>query len=477
VLHEEYKKLSLHDYPTRLLLVGLIIRLILAPLLVQSYDFVHLYYSAFDIAKGTNPYAVYDFAYPPVMLYILSFLAIIYFKANLFLENLDWPSALDWPPSLFKAAFISVPLIGFDVPPPLFNLVFKIPNIIADLAVAILLYKIIYMQKKDVGLAKKSMLLWFLNPLTIWMSSIHGAFDSVAVFFSLLAFYLFIRSSFTLGAFSLGAGVLTKLYPVFIIPVAMSWSLKAKRGYAFTIGLATSLLFLVPLFVVDGKSFYYSLFGTRGSALFLGGLSPWAVKYLYSPMELWLTANSYAIFLTTNFLLGFSILLIFFKTWMNPDQGNISEMNYFVLLSLAAAYIFSPVIIQAQYALWALPFLIISGMTFYDGRSSLYILNIQTTVAKRLRLRLSHKFSYILYLHLFWMSALAFEISLQALSIVIPTVLKTGLFIDFISMTIIYWVVQSAYLRAFIFFLAAVVFTVSYLVPLAKPVRLRPSTN
>ncbi len=468
---------SSHGYPTRVLLIGLTVRLLLAPFFVQSYDFVHLYYSAFDIVKGINPYVVYDFAYPPVMLYVLSFLTIIYFRAGLFLENLGWPSAIDWPPSLFKAAFISTPLIGFDVPPPLFNLVFKIPILVADTAVAILLYKICYMQMMDIGLAKKSMLLWYLNPLTIWMSSIHGAFDSVAVFFALFAFYLLIRNRYCLGAFSLGIGTLTKLYPAFIIPVAFSWSLRAKRAYLFAAGLATSLIIcLAPLFMTDSKSFYYVLFGTRSSTLFVGGLNPWGVKYLYQPIELWTSANPQAIFLTMSFLLGFSILLICMRAWRKPPKQNIVEMNHFVLASLAAVYIFSPVIIQAQYALWALPFLIINCMPFYSNHSSSYALKIQT-FASRFKFTIQHKFSYVFYLHLFWMSALAFEISLQAFSVALPIVLRTGFSMDFFSAVMEYWVVHSVYIRALIFFLSAMFFTISYLIALTAPRQYPYSAN
>jgi Gpi18-like mannosyltransferase len=447
-------------------LLGMFIRIALAPFFIQSYDFVHFYYSVLDVAKGINPYEVYDFNYPPLMLFIFSFLLFIYFKANLFLEGINWPSFLEWPPLLIKSAVISVTLVGFHVPPPFFNLLFKLPMILADLLVALLLYKIVTITIKNAQLAYRAFLLWYFNPLVIWMSAVHGAFDSIAVLFAILSLYAVSKENFTLSGLSLGFGSFTKLYPIFIAPLIAILSIKVKKLKFFILGLLSSFAICVwPLFPFKLETLSYAILGPRASTLFLGGLNFWSVKYLLPQLEKWISLNALSIFTVLLFLLVLSFFVIFRHAWRKIEIKNLITINSFILLLLITSYLFLPIIIQAQYALWVLPFFILNILST-DG---LIQFRIQFNLINYL-LKINHKFLLEFYYNLFWFSALSFEIALQGSAITLPIVLKTGMLINIISLSLIYWVKNSVILRSFIFFTTGLLCTFAYLMLLIKSI-------
>lgn len=95
--------------------------------------------------------------------------------------------------------------------PLLLNLLWKLPIFLADIGIAVLLYK---MTKGS----EKSMRMFLFNPFVIFISA-WWMFDSIAVFFLLLATYLFERKRYDLSAVMLSFGFLTKIFPIFALPI------------------------------------------------------------------------------------------------------------------------------------------------------------------------------------------------------------------------------------------------------------------
>lgn len=91
------------------------------------------------------------------------------------------------------------------VPGLLFDFLMKLPLIASDTIIALLIYKMSnrYFSKERAVFATA---LWFLNPLTIWISSGWGMFDTLPALFTVLSLYFilekkvrFIRNCICLG--------------------------------------------------------------------------------------------------------------------------------------------------------------------------------------------------------------------------------------------------------------------------------------
>jgi len=124
--------------------------------------------------------------------------------------------------------------------PWLFDFLFKLPIFLADIGIALLLYK---MTKKN----EKSMNMFLFNPYVIFISV--WMFDSIAVFFLLLSLYFFERARYDLSAISLSLGFLTKFYPIFALPI-FCLELIRRRSWRFlryaTIFGVVSMVFILP---------------------------------------------------------------------------------------------------------------------------------------------------------------------------------------------------------------------------------------
>ncbi|MFH0942765.1 MAG: hypothetical protein V1810_01185 [Candidatus Beckwithbacteria bacterium] len=88
----------------------------------------------------------------------------------------------------------------------------KLPNNLADIAAGVLIYLLIK-TKRGIGIAKLGFLLYTLNPITWFNSSVYGQFDGSAAFFGLLAVYLLL----TKRKLSLSAAVF-----------ALAWAIKPQ---------------------------------------------------------------------------------------------------------------------------------------------------------------------------------------------------------------------------------------------------------
>lgn len=140
-----------------------------------------------------------------------------------------------------------------------FNLFFKFPILLADIGIALLLYK---MCKRR----EKSMRMFLFNPYIIFISAA-WMFDSIATFFLLLATYLFEKKRYDLSAISLSFGFLTKWFPVFALPIFCTELLRRRSWkfvrYLVIFGLV-SAAFILPF--LDGFMLSLSLHTSRMAA-------------------------------------------------------------------------------------------------------------------------------------------------------------------------------------------------------------------
>jgi|TARA_B100001971_G_scaffold55779_1_gene50832 Gpi18-like mannosyltransferase len=239
-----------------LLLLGVIIRIIFVPFFAHPFD-MNAWYLYIDkvIQSGVSLSII---GINPIWNLVLVFDAYVY---N-FLSSILHISVI--PVSNLPANFD--PSYGItSIMDPLFNTIVKIPFIVADIFSALLIYRIVYFHTKDSVISWRTSAIFYLSPIVIWISGAWGQYDSLPVFFTLLAFYfLLVKNRTFLSSFSLTIAVLIKIYPIiFLVPIIIS-ILRFESGRIKK--LAIYLMPFLPLFI------YGILFQQSGVVLLIQGM-------------------------------------------------------------------------------------------------------------------------------------------------------------------------------------------------------------
>jgi hypothetical protein len=237
------------------------------------------------------------------------------------------------------------------IPGPLFDMLVKLPLIASDALVALLLYRLVRNQTGNEKLANLVPLIWFLNPLTIWISSGWGTFDTLPALFTVLALYLVFDGRFALSGISLAVAIGLKYYPVVLtLPLfILALDRGGRRGLAESLGSTglTSLLFFVPSLSDVTSGFTFLAGGQVPSGLHYSGLSFWTGITLFFPASPQ-TIVSAAI---TIMLLGVSYLWMW-RRKVNVDQESGAIYFGLPILVLLLAFRF----VGENYFVWLLPF-------------------------------------------------------------------------------------------------------------------------
>lgn len=204
----------------KVLLIGLVIRLILMPFTVHPDLWQPSFIAYFFAYKGqiniydyllslpnTNPYVmIYGakdlFIYPPLAYFTLG---IFRFLVKPFAD----PNFLPWLMSNL-GHFYDYSTLGLQL------FLFKFPYLFVDIGCAFLLGGLFDDYKKK----KLAFTLWMFNPVTIYATFMMGQFDILPVFFTILSCYLFKKDKIGWGLISLGVGGAYKMYPLLLVPAA-----------------------------------------------------------------------------------------------------------------------------------------------------------------------------------------------------------------------------------------------------------------
>jgi len=190
---------------------------------------------------------------------------------------------IEYPFAKIYGAFYPTPPVNFSIMgvdpypqvPYALDFLFKLPIILADIGIALLLYK---MTKRS----EKSMIAYLFNPFIIFVSAC-WMFDSIAAFFLLLATYFFESKRYDLSAIALSFGFLTKIFPIFAFPL-FCIELIRKRSwkflrYALVFGLV-SAIFILPF--LGGVKLSLEFQGAREPS----GLTPLNFQYVLEALGL-----------------------------------------------------------------------------------------------------------------------------------------------------------------------------------------------
>jgi hypothetical protein len=157
-----------------------------------------------------------------------------------------------------------------------FAVVVKLPVLLADLGIVTVLAR----WAPDERVAQRASWLFALHPVSILVTSFHGQFDSVMLFFVLLSLRFQQSGRSDASALSLSGAIATKSFPALLLPIFLT-SPGVSRALRYVL-LATApvLLLLLPYAIADAAALARELLGYGGVADF-GWIGTWrAMRWL-----------------------------------------------------------------------------------------------------------------------------------------------------------------------------------------------------
>jgi hypothetical protein len=199
------------------LLLSAATQMILAPLTSWAGDTPNFILSAISLLYRGNPYALSSLFNPPLASYLQAplFAIIVLFEP---------------PQSLIPTHTILIPWaaatgLSAQIPVPVALLAVKFPLILGALAGGAL----IHWSLRDTGVEPRTrnvlVVVWLLNPLVIWATAVHAETDVLAATLLLLFLFLLQRGLPLAAGVALGLAFFAKGYPLFVVPVAISFLL------------------------------------------------------------------------------------------------------------------------------------------------------------------------------------------------------------------------------------------------------------
>lgn len=310
------------------------------PLYNQVGKDIYAYEKALsDLIDGINPYiwtiksynqddpSNHGFAYLPVLMYIF------------------------WP-------FFILHLIT-SIP---FAYLMKIPVLLADIGIGLLLIKHLY--QKSFPATVFSLAVWFFNPY-FFLKDSYVFTDPVPILFVLLALYFLEKDNVATGAFyALAVGA--KTFPVILLPIFL---LKVKNKLHFLLaGVIIALAISLP-FLNDLKTYLAGALFVHGERYLQGRPFLFYISYNYK-IELFQIIP----FKVYTYLAIFSgwVLTAMIYLWQKFKPTILLAADFYnkyVLgtLSFLGFYLFTPVL-NRTYLVWFLPVFILGAFEFLHKR-------------------------------------------------------------------------------------------------------------
>ncbi len=235
----------------------------------------------------------------------------------------------------------------------------KIPPIIAD---ALIIY-LIYLIALQLGYSRKNALyrslFYAISSVSLLITSFHGQFDSITLFFVLLAIYLLQTNKVNyqlLSAVSLGLSAVSKPWTVILIPL-FAMRVKGVIGkltYLLLTGVVIGLS-LIPYLILDPGPFIRDIFlygSTRdlGLAVLLDYFSINKIRYFESISN---------ILSVTHPVGKLSIIIGLLSGYFFCIRKKISPISSTVIILLVFYSVSTGV--GAQYLYWIIPLLLLSS--------------------------------------------------------------------------------------------------------------------
>ncbi len=236
-----------------------------------------------------------------------------------------------------------------------FVVAIKLPAILADVAIAGLLYRLVA-ERRGRDWAAYVALLYALNPVSLLVSAYHGQFEAVTLLLLVVAWALWERPRVGASAAALGLAILNKTWPVVLLPVFFirlaNW--RARILHALVAlgipALAVGVYLLV--YRADPMTMLGRALTHRGVAGYWG---PSAVVFPLATAWPVLQPLADALLALRNPLLLVAILLVL---WWTRRQTALDA-----LLTVQLAVFAVTVGFGIQWLVWPVPFALLAGQS------------------------------------------------------------------------------------------------------------------
>jgi len=306
------------------LLIGLLIRLAFMPITLHT-DFLGIYgRSSLITYQGFFWVAVgQSFVHYLHALFLWIFRPFMPYFESVLLERMGPPS---WETFARFATHTNI-----------FRTLFllKIPYLVFDLGSAFLLLAIFREREKGLAAFK----FWMLNPVVIFSAFIFSRYEPIAIFFILLSLYYAKNNLAARSLFSLGIAVITRLYPLILLPFFV-----IILGKGLWQRLKLVFWGLLPLIVMVTLSKLFC-----GVSEVESWAKLWHANYLMS-LRFFLTQKYDVIYI---FFVGYTILFLYVYMKTNHSFINLWQSGLILLSFFFATCFFHP-----HYFMWLIPFLV-----------------------------------------------------------------------------------------------------------------------
>ncbi len=299
------------------LAAGLLLRLFLAPFLSHPFDMRIFMAVGVAVSRGVTPYGQY----------VLQDLFVTMPHPNLY----GVFPGIGYPPLWGLMCGAAYEISSFLAPNNLYAyvLALKIPIIIGELALAVLVYNILRKQTNE-RIATATYLLFIFCPFILAVGTIWGMFDAIALLFALLAAYGLLND-WKLSAIFLSVSSILKVFPLVLVPLYSILLYRAMRkwkpavAYAgFTVGL-TALFTILPMLVFS-----------------------WPISNLYNALAYHVTTSESTYNSLASFPYGAASPFNLFTLASNLSNGAVQPPS-------ALIYLWIPACIEIYLSLWRAP--------------------------------------------------------------------------------------------------------------------------
>ncbi|MHB1435321.1 MAG: glycosyltransferase 87 family protein [Thermoplasmata archaeon] len=352
---------------------GLAIRLLLAPW-TGGGDLATYAESATSLGLGGGPYT-YLLVYPPGFVDLLALAGRI---AGGFLGT---PVLVGADPGLLRFYATSSLQWTGSLATPTFALVEKLPLFLLDLGAAGLAYLLVR-ECADERRARWALVGLFWNPLLLFLSAVPGEFDILPAFLVLAAVYLAMHGRGLSSGAALGLGAAIKLFPLFFLPLVLAilWRrggpIPSRRAVPVSTALvgAAAVLTWVFLPLSTARAYLGSLFTGPTVGQSHGGFGLWSWVQLphLTPVNWWFFWNTAPITTAMEVVaVGLALAVALLYLARRPKEG-IDPVRTFGAATLTGlATLLTMNVVEPQYLIWILPWLVITAAVTEHFRWSL----------------------------------------------------------------------------------------------------------
>ena len=242
-----------------------------------------------------------------------------------------------------------------------FQVLWKIPILLADLGVGFLLFK--YLFKRDYLFSLAAAFVWFFNPFSMFRTG-YTYVDPIPVLLLLVAM-IFLEKDDVLAGATYALAVIFKTFPIALFPVFVL--LSKNRIKFLAAGLIVSVAFAVP-FMSNIETFTTFLNGSllvHNERFVQGRPFLFYISYYYN-VELF-QILPFQFYSLMSMFFGWVLVLIAYFIFKLKNKYILS------LIALSNFFLFTPVL-NRTYVLWLIPTLILGSYYLFKSKKLVYYL-------------------------------------------------------------------------------------------------------